>query len=57
MEELLLPVLKEELLEKIGLEENVLQLSKDQDKLAKLWEAYSKFVGLHIPSKQKRIHS
>ena len=36
---------KEELLETIGLEENVLQLSKDQDKLAKLWESYSKFIG------------
>lgn len=36
---------KEEVLEIIGLEENVLQLSNDQDKLAKLWEAYSKFTG------------
>jgi len=37
-------IIKEELLEKIGLEENVLQISKDQDKLAKLWAAYAKFI-------------
>jgi len=46
---------KEELLEKIGLEENVLQLSKDQDKLAKLWAAYSKYLGeITNPKKTKK---
>jgi hypothetical protein len=46
---------KEELLEKIGLEENVLQLSKDQDKLAKLWTAYSKYLGeITNPKKTKK---
>jgi len=38
-------IIKEQFLEIIGLEANVIQMSKDEGKLAKLWEAYSKFTG------------
>jgi hypothetical protein len=48
-------IIKEELLDIIGLEANVLQLSKDQDKLAKLWGAYSRFLGVVVnPKKTKK---
>ena len=38
-------VLPESMLEAIELDANVLQMSKDEEKLAKLWSAYSNFLG------------
>lgn len=49
-------LIKEDVLEKIGLDENVLQVSRDQEKLAKLWAAYSKFLGEVEHPKQTKIN-